>query len=455
MFNTQQNHPLVERQQNYVLERRLLSVHSIDRDVAKWPFANTFEVELPESLLNVQSMRLAMVNMPAVFYNFNNEYQNTKMFFSIQPRAVAGAGAPASLVDAVASLTDASNAGVQWEITIPNGFYTPCELANEIACLMNDVITRWLRNDPDAVARAFIPSFEPVVQTPITPVVAGYNPPHGYGPVGTTHADALYDSFFVLYDGPALKFVFANDRDPFVLHMGRRSIYDLSQCERPTAFYQWSHWGSGFYLGYDKADYYPVETPSGEHFSFCWKPVGAAPIIEPDVSGMNLADLSGHVYYNQAPHVMKLFGDQLIYMEVDKYNSIDEIYPYTDTTDDLSLCPPPTTTQRFSARDCRANLGGRQVKQQSGHVHSAFAKIPAIATPPAEIYVTPNDFTALSYFSPPLERVQKLKFKFRTHDGRLIDFNDYPFNFTIELNCLRPEPARRMSITVPEVYQLS
>ena len=88
-------------------------------------------------------------------------------------------------------------------------------------------------------------------------------------------------------------------------------------------------------------------------------------------------------------------------------------------------------------------------------MQSAFAKIPAISTPPAEIYVTPNDFTALSYFSPPLERIQKLKFKFRTHDGRLIDFLDYPFNFTIELNCLKPAPARTMSVTVPEVYQLS
>ena len=64
MYNTQQSHPLVERQQHYILERRLLSVHSIDRDIAKWPFANHFEVELPEPLMNVQSMRLAMANMP-------------------------------------------------------------------------------------------------------------------------------------------------------------------------------------------------------------------------------------------------------------------------------------------------------------------------------------------------------------------------------------------------------
>ena len=445
MYNTQQSHPLVERQQHYILERRLLSVHSIDRDIAKWPFSNHFEVELPEPLLNVQSMRLAMANMPSVFYNFNNEYQNTKFTFSIKTSLAPDSGIAKALISA-------SNELVRWEIVIPNGFYTPTEMANQLQCAMNEKITGWLRRDLTCSGYSFNGEWG----NPYAPGTASEPNERRvthvggalYGPFPT----AVYDNFVVLYDSVTSKFVFANDRDNFTLHMSEYRPYSLEQCERKEAFYQWSHWGAGYYLGFEKEDSDAVSI-SGD-YSFCWRSPGDTVMVTPDVSGVEL-DLSGLVWINKSPNVIKLFGDQLIYMEVDKYNSIDEIYPYTDTTDNLTLCNPPKTTNTYVARDCRANLGARQVKKQSGWVQSAFAKIPAISTPPAEIYVTPNDFTALSYFSPPLERIQKLKFKFRTHDGRLIDFLDYPFNFTIELNCLKPAPARTMSVTVPEVYQLS
>ena len=57
--------PLINREQNYVLDRKLLTVHSEDRDINKWPNSNTFEIMLPEQLLNVQSMRL----IQSTFYN--------------------------------------------------------------------------------------------------------------------------------------------------------------------------------------------------------------------------------------------------------------------------------------------------------------------------------------------------------------------------------------------------
>ena len=47
-LNTHQTHPLIPREQTYVLDRKLISFHSIDRDISKWPEANHFEVMLPE-----------------------------------------------------------------------------------------------------------------------------------------------------------------------------------------------------------------------------------------------------------------------------------------------------------------------------------------------------------------------------------------------------------------------
>ena len=37
--------PLISREQNYVLDRKLLTVHSEDRDISKWPNSNEFEIK--------------------------------------------------------------------------------------------------------------------------------------------------------------------------------------------------------------------------------------------------------------------------------------------------------------------------------------------------------------------------------------------------------------------------
>ena len=74
-------HQLIQRQQNYVMERKLISIHTEDRDIKKWTNSNHFEVILPEPILNVQSMRLLDILVPVNFYTFSNTLQNTKMFF--------------------------------------------------------------------------------------------------------------------------------------------------------------------------------------------------------------------------------------------------------------------------------------------------------------------------------------------------------------------------------------
>ena len=84
--DTRQNHPLIPRAQTYVLDRKIISFHSCDRDYKKWPHANHFEINLPESLLNVQSMRLVTVSLPSNQYVFSNEYQNTKLSFMMTLR---------------------------------------------------------------------------------------------------------------------------------------------------------------------------------------------------------------------------------------------------------------------------------------------------------------------------------------------------------------------------------
>jgi hypothetical protein len=50
-----------------------------------------------------------------------------------------------------------------------------------------------------------------------------------------------------------------------------------------------------------------------------------------------------------------------------------------------------------------------------------------------KIYVSKKGFLFNTFCSePPLERIQKLNFKFRYHDGRPVDFGTTNFSFTLE-----------------------
>ena len=59
-YNVNNQHELIRRQNTYVLDRRLVTIHSEDRDVNKWPNSNQFEVSIPENITNVQSMLLVI-----------------------------------------------------------------------------------------------------------------------------------------------------------------------------------------------------------------------------------------------------------------------------------------------------------------------------------------------------------------------------------------------------------
>ena len=91
----------------------------------------------------------------------------------------------------------------------------------------------------------------------------------------------------------------------------------------------------------------------------------------------------------------------------------------------------------------------------AGKVNSAFAKIPIKCTPFSQARDTIKSFISnISHYNPPIDNIKKLRFKFRYHDGRLVDFKCLPFNFTLEFNMLRDEQARRMHIRVPPLYNL-
>ena len=53
---------------------------------------------------------------------------------------------------------------------------------------------------------------------------------------------------------------------------------------------------------------------------------------------------------------------------------------------------------------------------------------------------------------PPIKNVNRLQFKFRYHDGRLVDFKNLPFSFVLEFNMLEKSKHVIKFIRVPHLY---
>jgi len=313
--------PLINREQNFVLDRRLLSVHSTDRDITKYPNSHFFEILLPETMYNVQSLRLVQCDFPGNYYVFSNDYQNTKM-----------------------SVTYTNNftVTVTNTLTITSGLYSGTALASEL----------------------------------------------------TTQLNALPDAslFAVVYNQNSQKFTISKNNN-FTLNFDQQIIYDTSCNNNPIMWNQYANWGLPYYLGFKKVAY------------------------------------TGALTYT-SDYTANISGETCIYMEVDKYNSYDELYPYNK-----SSC------QMYDNN------------AYSGKVNSAFAKIP-IKGNTIEQDARTIFLQNLVQYDPPIERIARLTFKFRFHDGRLVDFENKNFDFTIEFNCLKNEIGKRYNVRIPAAYIL-
>jgi hypothetical protein len=350
-YNLGNHKPLINRDQTYVLDRKLVTIHSEDRDISKWKFSNQFEIVLPESINNVQSLRLIEVSMPANLYTFSNKYQNTKLVITV--------------------------GGVQETIEIDEGFYTPDQLANELTNKINEAF-------------------------------------------GIT-------SFNVFYNSVTQKFWFGNTVE-FSLNFKEPIFYDFSnnECVPPIVFNQYTNWGLPSYLGFEKKNY--THTTVTSH-TFDYLPV-------PDNIWTNSAG-DPITKLVEAPSTVCIMGDRCLYMDVDKYNTMDELYPYTESIIDTSTVPK--SNYNFST--------------YSGKVNSAFAKIPINAQYDKLFFDSRTLFlNNFAHYEPPIERIAKLKFTFRFHDGRLVDFHDCPFDFTLEFNCLKNEIGKVYNVRVPHTY---
>ena len=211
--------------------------------------------------------------------------------------------------------------------------------------------------------------------------------------------------FLISYNKIKNKFYFESNKE-FTLIFDETSKFINSNitnsCNLKNNIYeQYVNWGLGSYIGFNKKNYESIKKNNANR------------------------------YYLFTEKCINIFGDTNFYMEIDKCNSYDEIYPYTKSE----------------------NLYNNN--SFGGICKSAFAKIPINNIIDSDYsyktIIGSKSLYGFTNFEPPLEKLSKFKFKFRYHDGRLVDFNNQPFNFTIEINTLSNEIGKCFTVRTPDI----
>lgn len=212
--------------------------------------------------------------------------------------------------------------------------------------------------------------------------------------------------FIVTYNVVNRKFYFGHRSKEFKFLFDINIDYDkcpndvFKDSYKTDIYAQHSKWGLGFLLGFNKTTYTSsIRTQQND-----------PKIIGFDHETVNWIGSGSHVLV--PPNPSDLENNQFIYVELEKYNKCDEIKPF---------------------------LYYNYNNANSGIVNSAFAKIPIVPSPNNQCLINDGYLENISYYQPPIEKIAKLKVKFRYHNGMLVDFQSYNVSFAIEINQIRNE----------------
>ena len=418
--NTFTTHPLIPNSNQYFYEKKYLSIHSEDRDYSKYLSSSEFEITLPQDYLNVASARLYSWSFPANYNVFSVPTYNITMSFKFNDLYNPGAlGVSDPLLEGIfAALYSISNSEkdliTQFFVVIEPGFYNPTQMAIELTNKFNEIVTN----------KIFL-FFEIPANTALYPVAAA------------TFKE--YDRFHIVYNSVNQKLWFGNSADRFTLTNDSIYIYEkdyISQaCLRRRELPEYANWGLPAYLGFSRceAPAYSVDEASIKKYTPEFLDTTLPRQKVPRFYYGDTSEGSGDngywllpgapqatVYFLEAPYKISFMGPPYIYMEIEGMNCLDETSPWN--------------LSEYTTHN----------NQTNGVVNSAFAKIAIPTTPISQWF--DNDMGPYKYWNPPAERISKLKFKFRYHNGQICEFGQFQFSFMLEFNILNPQQERSYSI---------
>lgn len=415
-YNLHNNHPLIKNTNQYYSVTRLVSIHSEDRNIVKYPNSTEWEITLPQDYSNITSVNLASYSFPSNYSPFSPITNNVSLTFRISEPYIPAVSVIDPLTLAIyAALAD--DPDKEYIATIEPGFYNETQMYTELQLKMNEAVTEYLvRFFTDDVAYNYA--------LPLLENVGGY------------------ERFVVIYNQVGQKLWFANISDRFILtndsNFYLEETINNDRCARRSSLPQYVDWGLPSFLGFtrdpmtalsvDEALYInPRDTNIDkltEQPRFYYGPdTSNVPInqsgfwveeyIDPTLVGAT-------IYFMEAPLKINLMGQAYFYMEIPGLECIDETSPYNLST--------------FTSTTNETN----------GRVNSAFAKIPVPSTPITEFFDTGSQ--SYKWFNPPKDKLRHIKVKLRYHNGQLVRFGLFNFSFTLAITMLVPQNAKNMSV---------
>ena len=371
-------HPIIKPQNNFVMKKEVISIHGQDKDISKWSNNNEFEISLPYPLNNVSYIKLKDVSLPNFLHNISEKKQNSKIRIQFANPAFG------------TSMDINNHAGdVTKDIQIPDGYYTPVKLAKTLENVLNKTI---------------------------------YN-------------EFDFHPFKVKYNEVTNKILIGITEGVFkILFTYQHQFLNDSNCIVQNKFNNYADWGLGSILGFEKQDYTGTSIDIDNADRYTQLKTGltldhenTAWLIPTDFLTNNAAGRST-VSFLESPNFTNTTKYDTMYIELDKHNHISEIQPYSDNTSgSFNNNLVFKNNSAFAKLSLVKNnlLHGSVVANQFFHILS----------------FNQNEITSNSHnYNPPIKSLNKLKFKFRHHDGSMAEFDKVSPSLTVEIGCLLDEP---------------
>ena len=219
---------------------------------------------------------------------------------------------------------------------------------------------------------------------------------------------------------------------------------NFSNKNQPIVWNNNKWWGLGYYLGFNKERY------SFKNTNF--KHIHKADLNDCSVSTVNVLNENyllqppnilqvtelNSLYTNNGPkdknisglvacNASNLFGPSVLYMELEKYNNCDEIYHSS------------------------SNTNSTYNNTYSGATKALFAKLSVSPKETGSNYYT-TEIQFITHMKNQLEeRINKLEFKFRFHDGRYVYIDETgDLTFSIQFNCAEENALKQNISSLPD-----
>jgi hypothetical protein len=406
LFNTSNSHPLIPNANDYIIYKKYVSIHSEDRDILKYPNSSQFEIEMPEDITNIYSLRLINWTFPSNYNSFSIGNSNVTMYFKITNPYNPGENMVFNPLEQAIFTCLFESSDKLFEIVIQDGFYNPTQMVTELQNKFNYVVTQRIQ--------AYL------IANSLTDLLTQFNTQGGY------------TKFVIVYNVVGQKIWFGNTSDEFLIDneallLKESNVFCATRAQLP----EFDFWGLPSNLGLVRQNVPSIsitDSVTGESST----PRFFYGDVNPGDNGYwllpNPALTNSVVYFIEPAYKINLMGPAYFYMELAGNNCIDETLPYSVSKFTLST------------------------NVTNGITNSSFAKIGIPTTPISQWF--DRDSLPYKMYWPPAERIRKLSIKFRYHNGQLVDFGAFPFSFAIEFTQLFPNQPRKMNNIIQNFQNL-